>query len=335
MPGTPVPEGAWGHGDNVPAVEEEVDSEEEDEEAIAPRKARDPSEPTAAMREAHEATHLPYRSWCPHCVMCRKDNPGHTRVGAAEVTVPEVSIDYAFIRREEEADTQTVLVMKDRKSRALRAWLLRSKGIVQEETVEQATAGVLDFGFAGEVVLKGDNEPALITLRDAIKARLPGALTVPVPPRESQSNGVVENGVKLWKAMLRVHLSALEAKIEGHIPSDHPVMAWMVPYVSDVITKYLQSADGRTAYERLYGKPVREEGLEFGEQLYWRRQKRTDMNVVLEQRWQPGTWLGRQWGSKLHKIAVGNEVIEARAIQRKPRSERWDRTALESIAATP
>ena len=270
MPGTPVPEGALGHDDNVPAVEEVVDSEEEEEEAIAPRKARDPSEPTAAMREAHEATHLPYRSWCPHCVMCRKDNPGHTRVGAAEVTVPEVSIDYAFIRREEETDTQTVLVMKDRKSRALRAWLLRSKGIVQEETVEQATAGVLDFGFAGEVVLKGDNEPALIALRDAIKARLPGALTVPVPPRESQSNGVIENGVKVWKAMLRVHLSALEAKIEGHIPSDHPVMAWMVPYVSDVITKYLQSADGRTAYERLYGKPVREEGLEFGEQLFWR-----------------------------------------------------------------
>ena len=41
--------------------------EEEEEEAATPRMAKDPSEPTRAEREAHQATHLPYRSWCAAC----------------------------------------------------------------------------------------------------------------------------------------------------------------------------------------------------------------------------------------------------------------------------
>ena len=31
--------------------------------------------------------------------------------------------------------------------------------------------------------------------------------------------------MKLFKGMLRVHLLALERKIDGHIPSAHPLMA--------------------------------------------------------------------------------------------------------------
>ena len=31
-------------------------------------KIQDPSMPTRAEREEHEKTHLPFRSWCRHCV---------------------------------------------------------------------------------------------------------------------------------------------------------------------------------------------------------------------------------------------------------------------------
>ena len=40
----------------------------EGEEARAPRCARSPLQPTKAEWEAHQATHLPYRSWCRFCV---------------------------------------------------------------------------------------------------------------------------------------------------------------------------------------------------------------------------------------------------------------------------
>ena len=71
---------------------------------------KDPCAPTKAEREAHEATHLPFRSWCEDCVKGRRDNPPHTRV-RDEVEVPEIMFDYGFLRRDNEADTITILVV--------------------------------------------------------------------------------------------------------------------------------------------------------------------------------------------------------------------------------
>ena len=71
-----------------------------------------------------------------------------------------------------------------------------------------------------------------------------GVIPVKPPEHESQSNGSVENGMKLFKGMLRVHLSALERKLGGaKIPSSHPVIAWLVEHVADVTTKYLQGGE--------------------------------------------------------------------------------------------
>ena len=140
--------------------------------------------------------------------------------------------------------------------------------------------------------MKADNEPALISLRDAVIASLPDAVAVPVAVRESESNGSIESGVKVFKGLLLVHLGALEQKIEGHIPSSHPVMSWLVNFASDTLSKYLVGDDGKTGYDRLFRKPVREEGLEFGEQVWWKKQRQHDYGVVVDSRWQAGTWLG-------------------------------------------
>jgi hypothetical protein len=47
-----------------------VDEEDEEgpEEALPAKPAKDPSAPSQAERDAHEATHLPFRSWCAECV---------------------------------------------------------------------------------------------------------------------------------------------------------------------------------------------------------------------------------------------------------------------------
>ena len=52
---------------------------------------------------------------------------------------------------------------------------------------------------------------------------------------------------------------------------------------------YLQGADGKTAYERLFGKKIREEHLEFGEVVLWRKPRGQDYNVI---RWESGVWVG-------------------------------------------
>ena len=58
-------------------------------------------------------------------------------------------------------------------------------------------------------------------------------------------------------------------------------MTWLVECVADIVSKYLQGADGRTGCEKLFGKQVREEGLGVGERVLWRKHDSDDMNVVL------------------------------------------------------
>ena len=79
---------------------------------------------------------------------------------------------------------------------------------------------------------------------------------------EYESNGAVENAVRLIKGMIRSHIIAIEGKLGVTIPTSHPVVSWITESVADITTKHLKGRDGRTAFERLYGKPLREEGLE-------------------------------------------------------------------------
>ena len=66
--------------------------------------------------------------------------------------------------------------------------------------------------------------------------------------------------------------------------------------------KCMVGQDGKTAYERLFGKPIRDEALEFGERLWWRPPRTTSYNVLLELRWRAGVWLGRRWGAPTHQV---------------------------------
>ena len=114
-------------------VEQQAAAEEDDEaeeEAVPCRPARDPRAPTAAERVAHEATHLPFRVWCPCCVAGRRDNPPHRRVDGSANEVPEILLDYCFVRRHGEEESLTILLLKGRASRSLRAWAMRRKGLI-------------------------------------------------------------------------------------------------------------------------------------------------------------------------------------------------------------
>ena len=316
----------------------EADEEEEVEEALVAKLLRSPTAPTAAERAAHAPTHLPYRSWCDECVAGRRDNPAHRHVEHQENSVHEVMMDYCFLRRQDEEEVITILVLKERQSRAIQAWVVPNKSTLLDEgaAAERAVEGIRRFGFRNKLILKVDNENAILALRTLVLDKLGmSALEEEPHPHESQSNGAVENGVRLTKGLLRVHLLALERKLGHRVPSKHPILAWLVEHVADTATKYLKGADGRTAYERLFGKHVHEEGLEFGEQVLWRQRASKDMNVLLEARWTVGLWLSRAWGTPHHRIGDSESVWQTRAVQRRPETERWHPDLLGAVRATP
>ena len=227
----------------------------------------------------------------------------------------------------------TILVTKDRNSKAVVVY----KGRGEEETISQAVDNIKNLGHRNKFILKTDNEPALTSLRDGIIETLASSgvqiLVEPPPVEESQSNGAIENGVRLVKEMVRVHMISLESRIQGEIPTFHPIMTWIVPHAANCITKYLVGHDGKTAYQRLWGKTAQEEILEIGERIFWRKRKSAMKD--LDSRYHPGIWLGRVWGSSTHIVWDGQKAIEVYGIQRVPKDERWSRADIEAIIATP
>ena len=169
-------------------------------------------------------------------------------------------MDYCFLSKEESPQSLTVLVTKDRDSKGIIANPVLCKGRAHEDTVDQAVINVRRFGHQAKVLLKTDNEPALVDLRRGVAEKLGIQVVQEAPPaREPQSNGSVENAVKQVKGMIRTLMLALQARIQGEIPVDHPVMLWLVEHAAELLTKHLVGHDGKTAYARLFGKPCRDE----------------------------------------------------------------------------
>ena len=56
------------------------------------------------------------------------------------------------------------------------------------------------------------------------------------------------------------------------------------------------------------------------------------MNVVLDARWAEVVWLSR-WGTAPHRVAVNDDVLEVRSVQRRPLAELWSRVSLDCIQA--
>ena len=154
------------------------DEGEAEEEARTAKRLRDPRDPTAGERAIHEATHLPFRSWCAEYLAGRRDNPPHRRVPQDENAVPEILMDYFLVRRDDETDTVTILLMKDRYSRAIQAWVVERKGpnLDAADVAQQVLEGLRNFGHRGRVHIKTDNEPAVLSLKEEI---IPGE-TVPL-----------------------------------------------------------------------------------------------------------------------------------------------------------
>ena len=61
-----------------------------------PERMADPRLPGKAEVEEHRKMHLPYRSWCKHCVRGRGTEEPH-RKQKGEVGIPEVHMDFLFL----------------------------------------------------------------------------------------------------------------------------------------------------------------------------------------------------------------------------------------------
>ena len=76
---------------------EEGCQEAQDEEGLRPTVIKDEHGPTEQEIDEHMITHIPFRSWCPFCVMGKACNSDHRRIKEPHGSVPVISIDYGYM----------------------------------------------------------------------------------------------------------------------------------------------------------------------------------------------------------------------------------------------
>jgi len=189
------------------------------------RRAPRPYQPTPMEIEEHNETHYPYRSWCIFCQLAKAtgEQRGH---GLTESKIPIVALDYFFItesgdlcRREglekfgykvNEDGDETItearragklvkgIFVKCLKFKAVWAHIVPMKGLDEDGyVVDLVTKDISWFGHT-RVIVKSDNEPALVKLVEAslvalrvTNEKLTTVTTENSPEYDSQGNGAV------------------------------------------------------------------------------------------------------------------------------------------------
>ena len=226
----------------------------------------DPKLPTAEEVRQHNLTHLPYRSWCPHCVRGRGRERDHKKKEAESEGVPEYHLDYCF-PGDEDGNKLTTLVAIERYSKMKKAVVVPKKGSTGRFAAKMVLELIEECGDKDrDIIVKTDQEPAILFLVDDICTSRTGARTIKeAAPRASKgSNGVVERAVQSIEQYLRTLNSALDRRLNTKIITEHPIVTWMCEYAGFVMNRLEIAADGKTAYERIKGKKAEVQGLELG-----------------------------------------------------------------------
>jgi len=343
--------GVNGVGDQVPgncvgAREKDEDIEAEDVEAFmeefgarVPVRVQDPVKPSQAEVEEHTLTHVPFRSWCEHCVRGRGEDSPHFR-SKDEPRELELHMDFCFVGDEGREHKITILVARERCTRMTVASAAPSKGAA-EFLARRLLAFLREIGAdKGDLVVRCDQEPAIVAVFGELarhRAAAGGGRTIPEhsPVADSQGNGVAERAVKSVEGQLRVLRSALETRIRAKVPSEHAVMSWMTEYAAVVLNRYEVGKDGKTAYERNRNKRSKAMGLEFGEAVLWRRRPVGNNLAKLSLMWEHGVYLGLK--GTTGEVIVGDEkgVWRTRTVRRRPVEDRWSAEAVEKIRGVP
>ena len=107
---------------------------------------------------------------------------------------------------------------------------------------------------------------------------------------------------------------ALDARYKMKVPSDRCALSWLVGYAGTLVTKFAVGAWQKTAYQRLRGKPFKQQLPELGECILYLPPNKLDA------RFEHGVYLGLHNASNELHIGCDTGVVEVRTMRRRPPS---------------
>ena len=136
-----------------------TDPEDASAEAAAVEQESTPRRPPQEEVDRHMLTHLPYRSWCPHCVRGKSRGKHHSGSTGSK-QIPTIAVDYMYMHESQDANEEKgmpILVARDLNlggvgTGMVFARVVPSKG-VQAYAVKSLAADVTSLGY-NEFVFK-------------------------------------------------------------------------------------------------------------------------------------------------------------------------------------
>ena len=130
-----------------------------------------------------------------------------------------------------------LVVVKDRKTRIVRARLVPQKGV--NGYAVKVVSGIVERLGHLKIILKSDQEPAMLALKDAVRSENRIDIVMEESPEyESKSNGEVERAIQTVQGQLRAMKDRLESRYNQRIGGEHPCVPSMV---NSTCFRYVQS----------------------------------------------------------------------------------------------
>ena len=327
-----------------------------EERPVLVSRRRRPIAPTAAEIAEHELTHEPYRSWCRACVAGRGRADAHILRDEGEKGLPIVGVDYGYLWAKNFEDpvdeegappdgvrtSSPILCGRCSRDRWIFGHLCEQKG--NTERNRGVLAKELCLGGYPRIIVRSDGEaPMVAHVRAAVAVAQIGdipveALVETTSRGQSAANGLAEGAVKEVKAKVRTMRHFVEEGLRGSVPDTHDVLAWLVTHATMTINWYRPGVDGKTPYEKRFGKKFRRPMAVWGQKVLWMAPGKQESRIGADSRWKEGIFLGilgAGGGSQDYAIGTHDGVVPARAFKPVLGGDAWDRELLLAVKGLP
>ena len=164
-----------------------------------------------------------------------------------------VSIDYMFMEDGRAELGMPILVMKDGEAGMIFANVVPQKG-VEGYAVKRLSKDIDSLGHK-KVILKRDNEPAIVALKDVVRIECKTErVKEESPVGDHQASGEIEMANQQAQCQFRVMKCGFGSRVGRKLKGAHPLLPWLLIHAADTLSRYVKGEDGRTAYQRVKGR---------------------------------------------------------------------------------
>ena len=323
-----------------------------------------PAIPSPAEVAEHELTHMPAKPWCEHCIRGRGRDEVHSKTDHVDQVVPVIEMDYYYLTEkpekpdrasasaaaasaavadEEEKNSQTCLVAVCRSTGYLFSTVVTEKGPGCSYAVAAMCSWLHELGHS-RFILQSDGEPALVALRDAVRAKYLTSsaqgvvehISCRVSPVGSHgSNGGAERAVQMVRGLARVYIDSVRAKTGATtLDAKSPWWTWAVRHAAWVYNRFNARPDLRcTPYTKLKWRVYAQPMVPFGELVLSRR---PGAHLHKAESWFVyGAWVGRDGRTDEHLVLTKAGVVRSRAVRRLTPDRCWSTMLVDVMKRTP